>query len=80
MIRFERHKTNDLKEGNRNVRSFFEHHNTARVILGGIAIFGVCLIISDGILTPAQSVLGAIQGLFSGQPTKDLRVTKSNFG
>ena len=62
MIRFERHKTNDMKSGNKNIRGFLEHHNVARVVLGGIAIFGVCLIISDGILTPAQSVLGAIQG------------------
>jgi KUP system potassium uptake protein len=28
-----------------------------------VAILGVSLIIADGVITPAQSVLGAIQGL-----------------
>jgi len=28
-----------------------------------LAVFGVSLIMADGVLTPAQSVLGAIQGL-----------------
>lgn len=28
-----------------------------------LAVFGVSLILADGVLTPAQSVLGAIQGL-----------------
>jgi K+ transporter len=28
-----------------------------------LAVFGVSLIIADGILTPAQSILGAIQGI-----------------
>ena len=32
-------------------------------ILKVLAVFGVALIMADGILTPAQSVLGAIQGL-----------------
>jgi KUP system potassium uptake protein len=62
MIHFQRHLTNDMKPGNSRVRRFFEGHSMARFLLGGIAIFGVSLIISDGILTPAQSVLGAIQG------------------
>jgi K+ transporter len=30
-----------------------------------VAVFGVSLIMADGILTPAQSVLGAIQGIRS---------------
>jgi KUP system potassium uptake protein len=63
MIRFERHKTQDMKPANKQTRNFLEHHITARVLLSLMAIFGVSLIISDGILTPAQSVLGAIQGM-----------------
>jgi KUP system potassium uptake protein len=63
MIRFQRYSTQDLKPGNRETRNFLEHHITARVFLSLLAIFGVSLIISDGILTPAQSVLGAIQGM-----------------
>jgi KUP system potassium uptake protein len=53
-----------MKTGNKQARNFLEHHITARVLLSLMAIFGVSLIISDGILTPAQSVLGAIQGMF----------------
>jgi KUP system potassium uptake protein len=64
MIRFERYKTQDMKPANKQTRNFLEHHITARVLLSLMAIFGVSLIISDGILTPAQSVLGAIQGTF----------------
>jgi KUP system potassium uptake protein len=52
-----------MKTANKETRNFLEHHITARVLLSMMAIFGVSLIISDGILTPAQSVLGAIQGL-----------------
>jgi KUP system potassium uptake protein len=63
MIRFERHKTEDLKPGNIRARNLVEKHVFARVFLSCMAMFGVSLIISDGILTPAQSVLGAIQGL-----------------
>lgn len=63
MIRFERHKTEDLRPGNRKARQIIETHAFARVLLGCMAMFGVSLIISDGILTPAQSVLGAIQGM-----------------
>jgi KUP system potassium uptake protein len=63
MIRFERYKTQDMKTANKETRNFLEHHITARILLSIMAIFGVSLIISDGILTPAQSVLGAIQGM-----------------
>jgi K+ transporter len=27
-----------------------------------VAIFGACCVMADGVFTPAQSVLGAIQG------------------
>jgi KUP system potassium uptake protein len=63
MIRFERHLTREMGEGNVKARNVFEKHLFMRVFLGGMALFGVSLIMSDGILTPAQSVLGAIQGL-----------------
>jgi KUP system potassium uptake protein len=63
MIRFQRHLTEDMKPGNLKTRSFLERNIFPRMFLSGMAMFGVSLIISDGILTPAQSVLGAIQGL-----------------
>ncbi|KAJ6826917.1 putative potassium transporter 17 [Iris pallida] len=42
---------------------FFERSMTSRRILLFIAMLGVCMLIGDGILTPAISVLSAIDGL-----------------
>ncbi|KAE9965189.1 hypothetical protein BLS_007800 [Venturia inaequalis] len=63
MIRIERHLTSDLKPATKNLRNMMERNKTLRRLLSFVAIFGVSLIISDGVITPAQSVLGAIQGL-----------------
>jgi KUP system potassium uptake protein len=52
-----------LNDITRLTLEYAERHPWARAFLSVLAIFGVCLIIADGILTPAQSVLGAIQGL-----------------
>ncbi|KAH0099381.1 putative potassium transporter, partial [Aureobasidium melanogenum] len=46
-----------------SIRNWLEKSKVAHAILKILAVFGVSLIIADGILTPAQSVLGAIQGL-----------------
>lgn len=62
MIRIERHLTSDLKPSTRNLRNWLERSKSLRRTLSFVAIFGVSLIISDGVITPAQSVLGAIQG------------------
>ena len=80
MIRFERHKTEDLGPGNRRARRFLERSVFARVLLGCMAMFGVSLIISDGILTPAQSVLGAIQGMKRSQSILSLSSVLSTKG
>jgi KUP system potassium uptake protein len=40
-----------------------EHSRIVHAILKLLGVFGVSLIMADGVLTPAQSVLGAIQGL-----------------
>ena len=42
---------------------FFERSLTARRVLLFMAILGMCMLIGDGILTPAISVLSAIDGL-----------------
>ncbi|XP_020173488.1 probable potassium transporter 17 [Aegilops tauschii subsp. strangulata] len=42
---------------------FFERSITARRVLLFMAILGMCMLIGDGILTPAISVLSAIEGL-----------------
>ncbi|KAF2492470.1 potassium uptake protein [Lophium mytilinum] len=62
-IKLERYMSTDLKPSNRSVRNFLERSSIARVLLKVLAVLGVSLILADGILTPAQSVLGAIQGL-----------------
>lgn len=64
-VKIERYTNNQLKPGNRAVRGWLERSRVAHAILKILAVFGVSLIMADGILTPAQSVLGAIQGEFS---------------
>ncbi|XP_010932490.1 probable potassium transporter 17 [Elaeis guineensis] len=61
----------DLSHSNRLISSesqsrlgkFLEHSITARRIVLFIAMLGVCMLIGDGILTPAISVLSAMDGL-----------------
>ncbi|TVY88032.1 Potassium transporter [Lachnellula willkommii] len=67
-VKMERHLTNDLKPVNRRVRDFIEKSKAAQVILKIFGVLGVSMVMSDGVLTPAQSVLGAIQGLRVAQP------------
>ncbi|KAF2665989.1 potassium transporter [Microthyrium microscopicum] len=62
-IRMERYKSTDLRKTNLSIRTFLENSNAAHLILKLTAVLGVSLIMADGLLTPAQSVLGAIQGL-----------------
>ena len=59
----ERYNTNDLGKPNSRIRRWLEKSKISHVFLKILAVFGVSLIMADGILTPAQSVLGAIQGL-----------------
>ncbi|KAG9572749.1 putative potassium transporter, partial [Aureobasidium melanogenum] len=62
-IKMERHPNAELPRQSRSIRNWLEKSKVAHAILKILAVFGVSLIIADGILTPAQSVLGAIQGL-----------------
>ena len=59
----ERVLTSDLKGSSKSARRFLEKSRVAQVFLKVTGVLGVSLVMSDGILTPAQSVLGAIQGL-----------------
>lgn len=59
----ERHLTDDLYRANRHVRSGIENSKFARGLLKTIGVLAVSMVMSDGVLTPAQSVLGAVQGL-----------------
>lgn len=59
----ERHLTGDLYRANRHLRSGIENSKFARGLLKTIGVLAVSMVMSDGVLTPAQSVLGAVQGL-----------------
>ena len=62
-VRIERHNTDDLRFGAKITRNFIERSKVTQYLLRTLGVFGVALIMSDGVLTPAQSVLGAIQGI-----------------
>ncbi|KAJ4340769.1 hypothetical protein N0V95_007411 [Ascochyta clinopodiicola] len=47
----------------KHVRSTIEKTTFFRYLLQAIGVFAVSMAIADGVLTPAQSVLGAVQGL-----------------
>ncbi|KAI9879718.1 MAG: hypothetical protein M1830_007503 [Pleopsidium flavum] len=63
MVKMERYLSSDLKRPGRSFRSFMEHSGVVQALLKIVGVLGVSLVMSDGVLTPAQSVLGAIQGL-----------------
>ncbi|KIW94967.1 potassium uptake protein [Cladophialophora bantiana CBS 173.52] len=63
MVRMERHMTGDLRKPARTARNLMERSSIVQWILKVLGVFGVALVMSDGVLTPAQSVLGAIQGI-----------------
>lgn len=62
-IKMERVMTNELKTGSKSARNFMERSAFMKALLKVVGVLGVSLVMSDGVLTPAQSVLGAIQGL-----------------
>lgn len=45
------------------LKSFFEGHKQARIALLILVLLGTCMVIGDGVLTPAISVLSSVQGL-----------------
>jgi len=59
----ERHLSRDLSSANRNLRAKIEKSMFTRGLLKIIGVLALSMTISDGVLTPAQSVLGAVQGL-----------------
>ncbi|KAL1620122.1 hypothetical protein SLS54_006322 [Diplodia seriata] len=61
--RLSRFESNELRPLNQRVRDFLEHSRAMHFALKALSVFGVSLILADTILTPAQSVLGAVQGL-----------------
>lgn len=45
------------------MRHGFEKSKVAKTVLKIMGVFAVTMVLSDGVLTPAQSVLGAVQGI-----------------
>lgn len=68
LIRMERHKTDDLGRSTKNIRSTIEKSRFFRTLLKCIGVLAVSMVMADGVLTPAQSVLGAVQGLAVVKP------------
>ncbi|EEA24373.1 potassium transporter, putative [Talaromyces marneffei ATCC 18224] len=63
LVRMERYQDQDMPKLNLLIRSWMEKSATMGVIFKVVGVFGVALLLADGILTPAQSLLGAIQGI-----------------
>lgn len=63
LVHIERHHTGNLRPGNLGVRSLLEKSPFFRGLLKTIGVLAVSMVLADGVLTPAQSVLGAVQGL-----------------
>ncbi|KAJ5950674.1 potassium transporter [Penicillium vulpinum] len=63
LVKMQRHNTDDLKTPNRMTRNVMERSTFIKWTLKIVGAFGVSLILADGVLTPAQSILGAIQGI-----------------
>ncbi|KAG4443691.1 hypothetical protein IFR05_000780 [Cadophora sp. M221] len=68
LIKMERHLTGDIEGANLRVRSRIEKSKIARGLLKTIGVLAVSMVMADGVLTPAQSVLGAVQGLSVVKP------------
>ncbi|EXJ76710.1 potassium uptake protein [Cladophialophora psammophila CBS 110553] len=62
LIRIKRHASGDLENAGRVMRKGLESSRLARGLLKTVGVLAVSMVLSDGVLTPAQSVLGAVQG------------------
>jgi len=58
-----RHLSDDLERVGQHVRHGLELSKFARGLPKVLGVLAVTMVISDGLLTPAQSVLGAVQGI-----------------
>ncbi|KAK3627505.1 hypothetical protein LTR56_019191 [Elasticomyces elasticus] len=63
LVQLQRWTTNEMHNGNLKVRNTIERSSVVKGLLKTIGVLAVTMVMSDGVLTPAQSVLGAVQGL-----------------
>jgi KUP system potassium uptake protein len=64
-----RYLSGDLESSGRHMRHGLEKSKFATAMLKVIGVLAVSMVMSDGILTPAQSVLGAVQGIAVVSPS-----------
>jgi KUP system potassium uptake protein len=69
LVQMNRHLTGDLRPMGRDLRRKLESSKFAQGLLKVMGILAVTMVLSDGLLTPAQSVLGAVQGIEVVDPT-----------
>ncbi len=62
LVRLKRHASGDLESAGRIMRKGIESSRFVRGTLKIMGVLAVAMVLSDGVLTPAQSVLGAVQG------------------
>ncbi|PYI13220.1 potassium transporter 5 [Aspergillus violaceofuscus CBS 115571] len=63
LVQMKRHLSNDLERASRYARHSLETSKFARHLLKVVGVLAVTMVLADGLLTPAQSVLGAVQGI-----------------
>ncbi|EJT71750.1 potassium uptake protein [Gaeumannomyces tritici R3-111a-1] len=68
LVKMKRQLTGDLKPGTGTLRTTLEKSRFFRGLLKAIGVLSVSMVMADGVLTPAQSVLGAVQGLSVVKP------------
>lgn len=68
MIQMERCPTDELKPGARSIRRLLERSAALQFALKVVGVVGVSLVMAESVLMPAQSVLGAIQGIRVADP------------
>ncbi|WWC64924.1 potassium uptake protein [Kwoniella dejecticola CBS 10117] len=69
LVQMKRFATGDLESSGRYLRRGIEASKFVKILLQVIGIFAVTMVLADGLLTPAQSVLGAIQGIEVAAPS-----------
>ncbi|GES57253.1 potassium transporter [Aspergillus terreus] len=63
LVQMKRHMSVNLQPPSRHARHGLESSKTAKRLLKTMGVLAVTMVIADGLLTPAQSVLGAVQGI-----------------
>lgn len=63
LVQMKRYRSGDLESAGRHIRHGIEKSKFVKALLKVIGVLAVSMVMSDGILTPAQSVLGAVQGI-----------------